>query len=214
MNLSAMTMARLRRLPLYLRYLRSSVKSEMISASAIARGLGLGEVLVRKDLSLICEGGKPKVGYKTKALCSALENVLGFHEQTPVIVAGAGRLGLALIDCEGFSEYGLEVVAAFDIDVTKSKSKYDNTIYPIEQLAGYCQSNEVHIGIITVPETSAQHVCDEMVRGGITAIWNFARCELNVPANVTVRNENLALSLAYLRMSAEYSAKQEICENI
>ena len=37
-----------------------------------------------------------------------------------------------------------------------------------------------------------------MVAAGIRAIWNFAPCDLQLPYNVKLKQENLALSLAYL----------------
>ena len=61
-------------------------------------------------------------------------------------------------------------------------------------------------GIITVPEATAQKVCDAMLAAGITEIWNFAPCRLRVPEGVTVQQENLALSVANLHMCAKRSA--------
>ncbi|MCR4819053.1 MAG: redox-sensing transcriptional repressor Rex [Fretibacterium sp.] len=197
------TKATLSRLPLYLQYIRSSVREERTSASAIARALGLGEVLVRKDLSLVCEAGRPKLGYQTKTLSSALESILGVHQSVPAIIVGAGKLGLALMGYDGFAEYGLVISAAFDCAPEKNGIRYaGKTIYPLGQLAGYCRTHDVRIGVLTVPAPAAQEVCDEMIKSGITAIWNFAPRTLEVPEHVTVQQENLALSLAHLRLSA------------
>ena len=197
------TKATLSRLPLYLQYIRSSVSEERTSASAIARGLGLGEVLVRKDLSLVCEACRPKLGYQTAILSSALEDVLGVYQYVPAVIAGAGKLGMALMGYDGFAEYGLEIAAAFDCDPAKAGMCYaGKTVYPMDRLADYCQTHNVRIGVLTVPAPSAQEVCDEMIQSGITAIWNFAPRALNVPEHVTVQQENLALSLAHLRLTA------------
>ncbi|MBQ9526690.1 MAG: redox-sensing transcriptional repressor Rex [Fretibacterium sp.] len=197
------TKATLSRLPLYLQYIRSSVREGRTSASAIARGLGLGEVLVRKDLSLVCEAGRPKLGYQTETLSSALEDILGVHRSVPAVIVGAGKLGLALMGYDGFAEYGLEIAAAFDCDPKKVGTRYaGKTVYPMRRLAAYCQVHSVRIGVLTVPAPVAQEVCDEMIQSGITAIWNFAPCALEVPEHVTVQQENLALSLAHLRLSA------------
>jgi redox-sensing transcriptional repressor len=56
----------------------------------------------------------------------------------------------------------------------------------------------IHIGIITVPADRAQVVCDQLVAGGVLAIWNFAPVHLTVPDNILVQNENMAASLAIL----------------
>lgn len=71
-------------------------------------------------------------------------------------------------------------------------------ILPISQFEECCRSQNIRLGIITVGEGSAQTVCDQMIKSGIAAIWNFAPCKLNVSKGVLLQNENLALSLAHL----------------
>lgn len=199
MEKSNITRATLGRLPIYLEYIYENVSSETVSAASIARGLSLGEVQVRKDLSLICDAGRPKIGYQTELLRHALEDILGVKRLTPAVIVGAGKLGKALFDFDGFSTFGIEIAAAFDnraknVCAENGKKK----IYPMESLNDYCSSHDIHVGILTVPAASAQSACDILVSSGITAIWNFAPCKLCVPETVIVRNENLALSLAHL----------------
>ena len=170
-----------------------------ISATTIAKKLSLGDVQVRKDLAAVSGLGKPKIGYKTKDLISDLEDALGSNNLTPAILVGAGKLGRALLEYNGFEEYGVQIVAAFDCN--EQVFRYNQTskdILPIKQLKEFCTKNQIKIGIITVGSGSAQTVCDEMLESGITAIWNFAPCQLNVPNDILVKQENLALSLAYL----------------
>lgn len=185
------------RLPIYYHYLKSVYVDfpEYISSSAIAVALHLGEVQVRKDLATICDGGKPKIGYKSKELLKALEQNLGFSRIKKAVLVGAGKLGIALMNYDGFSLYGTHIVAAFDID--KSKCTNDK-IYLLESFDTFCKDNNVEIGIITTPPEKAQETCDKMISNGITAIWNFAQVRLNVPENIIVQNENLANSLAML----------------
>lgn len=195
--------ATLGRLPLYLEYLRSlpDIENKNISATIISKGLGLGEVQVRKDLGSVVGTGKPKVGYVITELIDKLEKVLGFNDKKSAVIVGAGKLGRALLDYEGFGAYGLEIVAAFDNDVEKcGVSQSKKTIYPLEKLTDFCSSNNVKIGIIAVPQTAAQAVCDMMVESNITAIWSFSPTSLDVPDNVILQQENLALSLAHLKM--------------
>ena len=188
--------AALRRLPVYLDYLRTEKPGETVSAAEIARALGLGDVQVRKDLNAVSGTGRPKVGYKTSELIADLEAVLGRTAQTLVVIAGAGKLGRALLDFEGFSAYGLKIAVAFDVN----EKLFDDRILPMESFREYCVVNNIHAGIITVPAKSAQEVCAVMIESGITAIWNFAPTVLKVPENVTVCQEDLALSLAHLTM--------------
>lgn len=176
---------------------------ETVSATTIAKALGLGEVQVRKDLNLVCGEGKPKIGYLTDNLISSIEKFLGADRPASAVIIGAGKLGSALQGYDGFKTYGLEIAAAFDTDADKTERHSEYAVYPMEQLASFCRTHDIRIGIITVPASSAQQVCDEMILSGITAIWNFAPCTLSFPENVTVRQENLALSLAHLKLSVK-----------
>ena len=196
--------ATLGRLPDYLQYIRNNVRSENISAAAIARGLELGEVQVRKDLGCICDSGRPKTGYDTAVLRSAIEETLGMQNLTPAVIVGTGKLGRALLDFDGFSDFGLEIAAGFDADPQKvGLTDGGKQIFPMEELERYCRENGVRIGIITVPVAAAQSVCDRMTACGIDLIWNFSPVSLTVGENVTLKNENLALSLAHLKSMAQ-----------
>ncbi len=189
----------LERLPLYLNFLKSLAKDapKHISATTIAKELNMGDVNVRKDLAAVSGSGKPKVGYVVSELIDEIETNLGYRENRTTVILGAGRLGRALMDYGGFKEYGLDIVAAFDVDEkcigTTESGKH---IYHTDYLKEFCLNNEVQIGIITVPASKAQEVCKYMVECGITAIWNFAPTHLNVPHGVLVLNENMAASLA------------------
>lgn len=199
MQKCSITKATLGRLPKYLQFLKDlPEENEYISATAIANALGLGEVQVRKDLNQTSGAGKSKVGYHKKELIKTLEAHLGVNEQTKAVLVGAGKLGRALIDYEGFGEYGVKIVAAFDnSDAAMSLEKKIN-ILPMSKFEDFCREQGINLGIITVGEGSAQNVCDIMAKSGITKIWNFAPCKLSVEDNIILKNENLALSLAHL----------------
>ena len=126
--------ATLGRLPGYLKYL-NEIKDECktVSATTISKALGLGEVQVRKDLGTVSGEGKPKIGYVTEELIAKLEDCLGQKEKHKAVIVGAGKLGRALLDYEGFADYGLEIAAAFDAK-TKKKEASDagKPIYPHE----------------------------------------------------------------------------------
>lgn len=187
------------RLPLYLQYLKSLPKVEgaTISATAIAKGLSLGDVQVRKDLALVSGAGKPKIGYMQETLIADLERHLGYERLTSAVLVGAGKLGRALLDYEGFEAFGVKIVAGFDNDES-ALQKGSKEILPMDELEGFCRSHGIKLGIITVGQASAQEVCDSLVASGVKAIWNFAPVTLKVPEGVLLKQENLALSLAYL----------------
>ena len=200
MDKCTISKATLGRLPSYLEYLRNLPHDTVpyISATAIAKHLGLGEVQVRKDLAAVSGAGKPKLGYVTAELVEKLENCLGCNRLTSAVLVGAGRLGRALLQYDEFEKYGVKISAAFDSNERAISLGTKTEILPMNQFEYFCKTQNIKLGIITVGEGSAQAVCDQMVKSGITAIWNFAPCKLNVPASILLQNENLALSLAHL----------------
>ena len=201
MEKNSISKATLGRIPRYLNFLRElSVDSvPYISATTISKELKLGEVQVRKDLAMVSGAGKPRLGYETEILIEQLEDCLGYNKLTNAVLVGAGRLGRALLQYDGFGHYGVKILAAFDSNDKVINLDAETAILPIKEFDSYCREHEIRLGIITVGEGSAQDVCDQMVKSGITAIWNFAPCKLQVPDGVLLQNENLALSLAHLR---------------
>lgn len=191
------------RLPHYLQYLKNlpdDGSAARVSATTIARALGLGEVQVRKDLQQISGTGRPKIGYDAAELTAQLERALGYHDVSEAVIVGAGRLGRALLDYRGFEIFGLRIAAAFDEDPDKlGTTQRGGEVYPMSRLTEFIRERGIRIGIITVPSSAAQSVCDVLTGVGVSAIWNFAPVTLNVPENVVIQNENLALSLAHLK---------------
>lgn len=188
----------LERLPLYLNYLRSLPKGgpSNISATAVAEALGLNDVQVRKDLALASGAGKPKVGYVTEKLIQDIEQFLGYDAADSAVIVGAGNLGRALLSYEGFSGCGLNIVAAFDTDESVvGRTLNGRQVLPAAKLSDLCRRLGIRTGIITVPAAEAQKVCDDMVSGGVRAIWNFAPVHLNKPEGVAIKNENMACTL-------------------
>ena len=201
----------LKRLPGYLSYLKSTQdgSSPYISATALANALGMGEVQVRKDLAMVCDGGRPKIGYLRERLIDDIEQFLGYDNTTDAVLIGAGKLGQALCGYSGFEAYGLNILAAFDAKPAADHTEEGKPIYPMEQLQSFCKSNKVLMGIITVPAQYAQNVCDQLIDCGIKAVWNFAPTHLDVPEHILVQNENMATSLAVLSMHLQAQIKEK-----
>ena len=188
----------LRRLPVYMSYLKSldANENEYISSAAVAKALDLNDVQVRKDLAAVCKSsGIPKKGFVVRDLINGISDFLGYENSNVAVLIGAGKLGRALMSYKGFDNYGINIVAAFD---SRSEVVDNENIYDISRLKEICSLYKVKIGIITVPDTSAQVVCDALVESGIMAIWNFAPIHLKAPDEILVQNENMASSLALL----------------
>ena len=201
----------LKRLPGYLSYLKSlpANASPYISATSLANALGMGEVQVRKDLAMVSNGGRPKIGYLRENLIEDISQFLGYDNTTDAVLIGAGKLGQALCGYSGFSAYGLNILAAFDVAPTADATVEGTPIYCMDQLQQFCKTHKVLMGIITVPADHAQGVCDQLIECGVKAVWNFAPTHLDVPANILVQNENMATSLAVLSMHLQAQIKSK-----
>ena len=173
---------------------------ETVSAPKIAELLYLNEVQVRKDFaSVSLSKGKPKAGFSVSELITNMEKLLGYDNTEEAVLVGAGSLAHALLAYEELKTYGIKIVAAFDNNAAYIGMEINGTkVLPAEKVSDLCRRMKVHIGIITVPAAQAQIVCDQLVAGGVLAIWNFAPVHLSVPDHILVQNENLAASLAVL----------------
>jgi redox-sensing transcriptional repressor len=193
----------LARLPRYLRLLKDRRESDIktISSTDIARELKLKPIQVRKDLALVNEGsGKHGVGFEINDLIYNIENYLGVRTKKNVIIIGAGRLGQALMNYNGF-ENDIQIVMAFDKDKRKCNDK--NIIY-IDRLEEFVKKKRIKVAVLTIPGDDAQSICDRLVRLGVKAIWNFAPTNLKVPEGVVVKNEDLSASLTMLLNKLKY----------
>ncbi|MBO7251850.1 MAG: redox-sensing transcriptional repressor Rex [Oscillospiraceae bacterium] len=191
----------LQRLPLYLNYLKNLPEdADNISATAIAAALGLGHVMVRKDLAKVAHEGRRRTGRSRKQLIQDIESYLDHTSASTAILIGTGKLGLALLDHPGFQEAGLNVIAGFDSNPDGKVSDSQKPIYPMNRIAAFCKCYDVRIGILAVPAEDAQALCDELVACGIQAIWNFSPVHLLAPKHVVVISENLTVSINALRM--------------
>ena len=201
----------LKRLPGYLAYLKNMPEggSANISATALANALGMGEVQVRKDLAMVSDGGRPKIGYNRENLIDDIEQFLGYDNTTDAILIGAGKLGQALMGYKGFNEYGLNILAAFDAKPAAEMTEEGKPIYPMSKLESYCRKYKVLMAIITVPGDHAQEVADQLIACGIKAIWSFAPAHLEVPSNILVQYENMATSFAVLSMHLQAQMKEK-----
>lgn len=190
----------LQRLPIYLNYLKSLPEGDKyISSGAIAAALGMGEVLVRKDLAYTSSSGRPKVGYVRAELIAAIEEYLGCNKKKNAVLVGVGGLGSALLSYGGFSKYGIDIVEAFDSDPEKIGTTVGGkAVRGDDELASAVNKYGALLAIVAVPAVSAQQVCDCLAASGVKGILNFAPVQLKAPENVVVRNIDVAASLAIL----------------
>lgn len=165
---------------------------EFISSKQIAGLLKIDDSQVRKDINLLNNSGKSRVGYIVKELKKSIEVTLGFAKTKNAFIVGAGNLGMALAKYNNFANYGLNIVALFDNDKKKVGGTVNHkVILDISKLPNLSKKSNVDIAILTVPREYAQLMADFLVKADIKHIWNFTPAVLDVPEDVQVWNENL-----------------------
>ena len=140
---SRISMPSVRRFPSYLRILMQNREAghKTISATQLAEELGLTPIQVRKDLASTGIEGRPKVGFSIDELISSITHALGWDNLTEALIVGAGNLGSALAAYDGFSAYGLRIVAIFDKDPSKiGKRIGDLTVLPVDGINQYIKN--------------------------------------------------------------------------
>ncbi len=190
----------LRRMPCYLAYLKLAKRrnQEYVSSTHIARDMGVDPTQVTKDLSYTSIVGKTRVGYEVNTLIDVLEDFLGFRKLDKAYLFGAGSLGNALLHDHGLDQYGLRIVAAFDIDPKVVGRTIEGV--PIFHVSEFekMKDNNVEVGILTVPAEFAQSVAQQMAEGGIKGIWNFTPIRIRLGDKVVVQDTSLYAHLAVM----------------
>ena len=191
----------LKRLPWYL----SSAKlmrerGELyVSSTQISKQISIDASQVAKDLSFVKLAGRPRVGYEINALIDVLEDFLGFTSLHKAFLFGVGSLGGALLQDSGLRHFGLEIVAAFDVQPELVGTEVNGIpVYHSDEFLKIMERENVNIGILTVPINMAQEITDKMVAGGIKAVWNFTPFRIRVPENIVVQNTSLYAHLAVM----------------
>ncbi len=163
-----------------------------ISSTKIAKLLNIDDSQVRKDLKILNNSGKCRVGYNVKELKKSIEEQLGFKKTKDAFVIGAGNLGSALAKYATFKDYGLNILAMFDNDINKiGKTINGKEVFDISKVGNLSKRLNVDIAILTVPREYAKGVANFLAGAGIKYIWNFTPCILDVPKDIKVWNENL-----------------------
>ena len=190
----------LERLIRYYRYLSelSARRSpETITSARMGEALDIDPTQVRKDFGAIGLMGISRVGYEVCEVCRAIRNVFGFNRPYSAVLVGTGHLGSALLSYNGFSRYGLRIVAAFDSDPEKVGLKVGEIqVQSTRSLKGYIRNHGIKMAILTTPISVSQSLTDRLVEVGIKAIWNFSPTRLHAPPDVLIRNEHISLGLA------------------
>ena len=193
----------IRRLPRYLRKLDELSESgvDKISSRQLGDLLGLTSSQVRQDFNCFGEFGQQGYGYNIAALRAQIAGILGMERGFTAILVGVGNIGRAMMENFCFSDWGVNLAAAFDIKPALIGTEYRGVhIYSMDELEKYLGENKADIAVLTVPKTAAVPVTERLTASGIDAIWNFTNVELTEPNSSTIV-ENVHFSDSLLSLS-------------
>ncbi|MCG8541903.1 MAG: redox-sensing transcriptional repressor Rex [Clostridia bacterium] len=206
---SKISMAVIRRLPKYHRYLKELLDRDInrISSKELSDIIGFTASQIRQDLNNFGGFGQQGYGYNVEELFYEIGKILGLHKTYKTIIVGAGNLGQALANYTNFDKVGFQVKALFDINPKLFGIKIrDIEIKDMDYVEEFIKTNNIDIAILCTNKESAQEVANKLIAGGIKAIWNFAPTDLKVSNDVTVENVHLVeslLTLTYLYKSRD-----------
>ena len=200
----------LRRLPWYLSNIKLMKEKgeQYVSSTQISKEINIDASRIAKDLSYVNISGRTRVGYNIDALIEVLESFLGFTNMHKAFLFGVGSLGAALLRDSGLHHFGLEIVAAFDVNPELvGKDLNGIPIFHSDDFEAKMKEYDVNIGVLTVPINIAQEITDKMVDGGIKAVWNFTPFRIRVPENIVVQNTSLYAHLAVMFNRLNFNEK-------
>jgi len=197
-NSVKVSMAVVRRLPKYHRYLGELIEKDIlrISSKELGKIMGLTASQIRQDLNCFGGFGQQGYGYNVTELNKEIGNILGLNKEYKCVIIGAGNLGQAITNYEGFRRKGFKLMAMFDVNPRLiGNTIRDIKIHDILELEEYVKENQIVIGIICVPVANSQEIADTLVRSDVKAIWNFSPTDVKVPDNVVIENVAISESL-------------------
>ena len=200
----------LRRLPWYLSNIKLMKEKgeQYVSSTQISKEINIDVSQIAKDLSYVDISGRTRVGYNIDALIEVLESFLGFTNMHKAFLFGVGSLGAALLRDSGLHHFGLEIVAAFDVNPELvGKDLNGIPIFHSDDFEAKTKEYDVNIGVLTVPINIAQEITNKMVDGGIKAVWNFTPFRIRVPENIVVQNTSLYAHLAVMFNRLNFNEK-------
>ena len=195
------SMAVIKRLPKYYRYLGELMQNDVdrISSKELGEKIGFTASQIRQDFNCVGDFGQQGYGYNVTELYNQIKSILGLDRGYKAALVGAGNIGQAVSNYSRFENLGFRIAAIFDANPKLIGMRIrDVEIKDIDEMQEVLEEEKIEIGIICVPRKNAQTVADDLIKGGVRGIWNFAPVDLVVPDNVKVENVHLSESLLTL----------------
>lgn len=189
------------RLPIYLQALEHMQRHglQTTSSQELGEAIGISAAQIRKDLSQFGEFGKQGKGYSVPYLVEQLRAILHVDRVWDIVVIGAGNLGHAIANYQGFRDHGFQVAMIFDNDPLRIGHQIGEfKILSMDELVPQIQKSGIKVAMLTVPAPAAQEVVENLVKAGIKSILNYAPITLSVPEDVRVQNVDPVLYLQWM----------------
>ncbi len=203
----------IRRLPVYYRHLVELEHNgvERISSRELGARMNTTASQIRQDINCFGGFGQQGYGYHVASLRQHMASILGIDRVYKAVIVGAGNIGRAVAGYTGFERDGFNIVGIFDTDPKAVGTACGKlTVQPAAELDAFLKKAKVDVGVIAVPLDAAQSVADQLVRGGVRALWNFAPMDIQHPDSVVSTHVHLSDSLHILtyKMNEEALFKQ------
>ncbi len=196
------SMAVIRRLPRYYRFLSELLKKGVVrvSSSELSSILGLTASQIRQDLNCFGGFGQQGYGYMVGQLHQEIGKILGLNRVADAILIGAGNLGRAIANHLDFDERGFRLTAVFDSDPAVVGRQVRNLyVSDMRDLDMFCDMHHPQLAILCIPYAAASPIVEHLRELGITAFWNFSHYDIATDDNrVIVENVHLGDSLMTL----------------
>nr|WP_202972477.1 redox-sensing transcriptional repressor Rex [Pseudoclostridium thermosuccinogenes] len=201
LNKKKISIAVIKRLPRYYRYLYDLLKLGItrISSKELSERMNITASQIRQDLNCFGGFGQQGYGYNVESLFNEISNILGVNETFHTIIVGAGHMGQALANYGNFEKRGFKVVGIFDVNPAVVGTAINGIeVLHIDKLDEFIKQNKVDIGILTVPYDQTPVVADRLARLGVKGLWNFSPMDLELEHDVVIENVHLSDSLMVL----------------
>lgn len=200
-NERKISMAVIRRLPRYYRYLGELIDNDItrISSRELSERMKVTASQIRQDLNNFGGFGQQGYGYNVEYLHAEIAKILGLDKEHKMIIVGAGNLGQALANYTSFEKRGFELIGMFDVNPRLLGMTIRGVeVYDIDILEDFVKKHKVDIAMLTMPKANVKEMANNLAKWGIRGLWNFSPLDLYLPGNVQVENVHLSHSLMTL----------------
>lgn len=201
MNDRKISMAVVRRLPRYYRFLGELLDNGIskISSGELSNKMNITASQIRQDLNNFGGFGQQGYGYNVNYLYKEIGKILGLDRVYTMVLIGAGNLGQALANYPAFSKRGFELIGIFDINPkVVGLSIHGIDVLDVDSLENFIKDYSIDIAILTIPKKGVADMANNLINWGVKGIWNFSQIDLISTSEVSIENANLSYSLMTL----------------